>query len=57
MDAKRERAETAYWYGRMVREDGGDGAQSRALLAEAVSGYARIGMPAHEQKARLLLGA
>jgi hypothetical protein len=33
----------------------GDGEQARALLAEAIEGYRRIGMPKHEVMALALL--
>jgi tetratricopeptide (TPR) repeat protein len=52
-----EQAETRRFYAQMLLERAapGDGEQARALLAEAIEGYRRIGMPKHEDMALALL--
>jgi class 3 adenylate cyclase/tetratricopeptide (TPR) repeat protein len=53
-----EQAEVRRWYARMLidRDAPGDRERARELLAEAVEGYGRIGMPKHRGMAEALLG-
>ncbi len=53
-----ELPEIRYWHARMLldRADAADGNRARDLLAAALDGYRRLGMPIHAAKAQELLG-
>jgi hypothetical protein len=56
-EARKERAQTAYWYGRMLLDRGqrDDRARARHMLHSAIQDYQAMGMPRYAEKAEALV--